>query len=182
MSFSSKSKVFRISNASIIDTTYGSYAYAPSSFLRQYAEHLIDREKTDKKTYSHIYISRRDSGNRQMTNEREIEETLSQIGFTIICLANASLSDQIRLFADADVVVSPHGAGLANIIFCKKGTKIVELTMDSYINPCFVRISQSLGLEHYLVVAPSIKKTNNKNNSIWHVDPFELKEIINRAS
>ena len=35
---------------------------------------------------------------------------------------------QARLFHSADVVIAPHGGALANLIFCRPGTRIIELT------------------------------------------------------
>ena len=36
--------------------------------------------------------------------------------------------DQINLFANAKIVLSPYGSGLANIVFCNPGTKVYEIS------------------------------------------------------
>ena len=38
-----------------------------------------------------------------------------------------SVEEQIKLFNDAQIVIGLHGAGLANLIWCNKYTKIIEL-------------------------------------------------------
>ena len=43
---------------------------------------------------------------------------------------NVTPRKQINLFSKADIVFSPTGSNLANIIFCRKGTKIYEIAPD----------------------------------------------------
>ena len=37
------------------------------------------------------------------------------------------MADQIRAFGEADVIVAPHGAALANLAFCSPGAALLEL-------------------------------------------------------
>ena len=37
-------------------------------------------------------------------------------------------SEQVDLFCNAEHIVGLHGAGLANIVFCQPGTRVIELT------------------------------------------------------
>ena len=48
-----------------------------------------------------------------------------------------TLAEQILAFAGARVIMSPHGAGLANLVFCRADTRVVELFNHAYFNPCF---------------------------------------------
>lgn len=56
-------------------------------------------------------------------------------------------ADQVLYFAKASLIVAAHGAALSNMLFCRPGTRIIEVT-------CGVRwaffdtISGLLGLEH----------------------------------
>ena len=45
------------------------------------------------------------------------------------------LRDQVKIFNNAEIIVGLHGAGFANLCFCKPGTKIIELrnTTDSKV-------------------------------------------------
>lgn len=52
---------------------------------------------------------------------------LNKYDFKILNLEDLSLMEQINLFNRASMIISAHGAGLANISFCKKGTTILEL-------------------------------------------------------
>jgi hypothetical protein len=74
-----------------------------------------------------IYINRHDADLRKLANEPELERALEGLGVTSVSLDGLPLVEQIELFASADLVIAPHGAGLANLAFCRAGTQVVEL-------------------------------------------------------
>lgn len=88
---------------------------------------LAEKEKTRR-----VYISRAAAGFRRVMNEPEIVARLQRRGFECLRLEDMTIDDQVRAFCEAKIVVGPHGAGLANILFCAPGTQIVELR-----NPTF---------------------------------------------
>ncbi len=75
-----------------------------------------------------IFISRKDAYSpRRILNEDEVFKYFEEKGFERYELSKLSVLEQIILFHNADIVVSEHGAGLANILFCKPKTKIIEI-------------------------------------------------------
>ncbi|NEP23036.1 tetratricopeptide repeat protein [Moorena sp. SIO3I6] len=98
-----------------------------------------------------IYISRAQARHRQVINETEVKELLSQFGFITIALESLSVKEQVALFASVKAIVAPHGAGLTNTVFCRPGTQIIELVSPSYVRTDYWMISQQLGLKHYYV-------------------------------
>ncbi|MDY0386293.1 MAG: glycosyltransferase family 61 protein [Methanolobus sp.] len=79
-----------------------------------------------------IYISRKDALYRKIMNEGEVEEYLKEMGFEIFQMSELSFLEQVKICAEAKVVISPHGAGLTNIVFCR-GAKILEMFSPSYL-------------------------------------------------
>jgi capsular polysaccharide biosynthesis protein len=77
-----------------------------------------------------LYISRRDARRRRLANEDEVFARLAPLGFERVSLDGLSFEDQARLFHEARLVVAPHGAGLANLVFSRPGTLLVELLAD----------------------------------------------------
>jgi len=95
-----------------------------------------------------IYISRRYSS-RSFANESRLEIELYKRGFKIVFLEQLKFRDQIVLFQNASVVIAPHGAGLANLVWCPSKTIIIEIFTSNVFNDCFTRLSSILGCDHY---------------------------------
>lgn len=94
-----------------------------------------------------LFISRQKS-RRKVVNEEEFFSALQEHGYEKIFLEDYSLQEQARLFHSAKSVVAFHGAGLTNIIFCQKGTEIVEIFSPDFIVTNFWTFSEQLGLAY----------------------------------
>jgi len=102
--------------------------------------------------YERIYVSRADARYRNVLNEHEVMAHLSALGFRSVSLSRLSVYEQAQIFASAQIIVSPHGAGLANLVFCQPGTKVVEFFSPLYVNPVFWILSNQVSLDyHYLL-------------------------------
>ena len=102
-----------------------------------------------------IYISRADASHRKVANSEEVHAMVSALGFEVIVLSRLSFIDQAKLFYTSDVIVGEHGAGLANLVFCRKGSKVIEIFSVFWIAPCCYAIARSAGLEYHVHVAES---------------------------
>lgn len=99
-----------------------------------------------------VYISRNDAKYRHVTNEAEIIEILKDLSFQIIELQFFSVAEQIALFLNAEVIIAPHGAGLANLVFCQPGTQVIELLAPGYVNVCYWALSQQVSIDYYYLI------------------------------
>jgi capsular polysaccharide biosynthesis protein len=129
------------------------------------------------KIYKKIYIDRSDSNysSRIIKNEYEIKKILLKKNFKIIKLTEYKFSEQIYLFMNAECIVSNHGAGLTNIIFCKKRTEIIEF-MGPYTKKIYMNISSILNLNYkYIIGDASPHKIKNQNTNIT----VDLKKLEN---
>lgn len=95
-----------------------------------------------------IYITREKAERRRVSNEAALWSHLEACGFVKVCLEELSWTEQINAFAHAKVIVAPHGAGLANLVFCQPGARVIELFNRSYVNPCFWRLASVVGLDY----------------------------------
>lgn len=93
-----------------------------------------------------IFISRSNTIERRIVNETETMEMLSKYDFELVRLEEYSLSQNSKMFNNADVIVSPHGAGLTDLIFCTDST-VVEL-FGSKIKPPYERLASVLNVEY----------------------------------
>ena len=119
-------------------------------FLRQTFLPLINLVATAK--LQKIYVSRARSKHRQLINEAEVSNLLKRQGFKTVFLEDMSVLEQVATFANAKVVIAPHGSGMTNLVFCSPNTKIIELFSPNYVRTDYWMISQQLQLQHYYVV------------------------------
>ena len=103
------------------------------------------------KPYRLIYISRNDALYRKIINEKEIEEYLKEIGFEIIQMSKLSFLKQVKICAEARIIVGPHGAGLSNTVFCSNA-KILEIYSQTYVHVGNWILANQLGNEYYYLL------------------------------
>jgi len=97
-----------------------------------------------------IYISRNDALYRKIINEEEVEDYLQELGFEILQMSELPFLEQVKICAEARIVVGPHGAGLSNIVFCQNA-KILEILSPSY-NVSFRILANQCGNEYYYLL------------------------------
>ncbi len=111
-------------------------------------------QSTDLSASELVYISRSKSS-RSLQCETDLENHLLKQGFDVLHLETLPIHEQIVRLQAAKVVVSPHGAGLSNILFLSKDARVIELSSGEWWWPCFRRMSGGLGLGYELIVLPS---------------------------
>ncbi len=109
---------------------------------------IIPANKTPANTK--IYIKR--ISNRKIANEQEFEDYISAQGFEIHSMEGLTIKKQAELFHQASIIISPHGAGLTNIVFCRPGTKIIEIFHSQTIFGHYYLMAGSLGMDYYPVL------------------------------
>jgi capsular polysaccharide biosynthesis protein len=92
-----------------------------------------------------LYASRREQSNRRLLNEAEVEALLAGLGFRIAVPGEMSVPEQIAAFSRARVVVAPHGAGLANMVFAPPGATLVEITSSAILHMDEFRMAAQAG-------------------------------------
>lgn len=126
-----------------------------------------------------IYIARSDTANRPVTNEAEIQEIATRLGYVCVAPGSMSVHDQVRLFRGARIVAGPHGAGLTNLAFCQPGTKVLELVQSTYMNPCMARIAQARGLSYRAeLVRVQGDSQDNVHRQAWTVNPRRFQTLL----
>jgi hypothetical protein len=120
-----------------------------------------------------LYISRKDATFRKIINEDEIVDLLVSNGFHILSLSEHDFEDQVLFFSAAKIIISPHGASLANLAFCEKGTRVIELFHPNYITPMYYSLSKILNLDYSYIIG--LKTNSNKLNYIVPLD--QLKKL-----
>lgn len=124
---------------------------------------------SEPKRFRRIFISRRNAVKRRLVNEGEIEALLQSEGFETVVLEGMSVIDQARLFAEAQFIVAPHGAGLANVVF-SQNAKVLEIFEPSWIWPTFCALSLDCNNDYHCVVGRTVAGVH------IHITPDEVRQ------
>lgn len=101
-----------------------------------------------------IYVTRGSAPRtRIVENEDEVLAALAPHGFERIDPAAMPVGEQIRAFAEAELIVAPHGAALANLAFAGSGAAVLELFAPDFVQGCYWKLASTVpGLRYrYLV-------------------------------
>jgi tetratricopeptide (TPR) repeat protein/capsular polysaccharide biosynthesis protein len=139
----------------------GTIKFLRQTFLPQTEQTQNNSNNQDERGL--IYVSRAKAKNRQLVNEVEVSQLLTASGFVTVFLEEMSFLEQITIFANAKIIVAPHGSGLTNLVFCSPNTKIVELFSPNYIRTDYWMISQQLSLHHYYIVGKNFSCPSLRN-------------------
>ena len=108
-----------------------------------------------------------------MLNEPDLIAQLEQHGFEIVDLESLPFKKQAELFMSATIIISPHGAGRANLVFCNPGSELIEILTSDYLNDYCKMAANNAGVKYRCMIFPSINKSYD-----YYVDiPAIMNEI-----
>jgi glycosyl transferase family 61 len=119
---------------------------------------LLERVDADPGARRRVYVSRGDAGDRRVLNEDAVVAALAELGFEAVTLGDLSFGAQLRLFAEAEIVIGAHGAGLANAVVTPESAWLLELVGDKVVNPMYAALASIVGARYgYVRVADSYR-------------------------
>jgi hypothetical protein len=96
--------------------------------------------------------TRREGPRRSVVNEAEVIALLESVGFEIVALEGRPVREQAAMFADAEVIVSAHGASLANLVFARAGARVIELMGKNVASAVYAEVSWLHGLQYEMIM------------------------------
>jgi len=99
-----------------------------------------------------LYISREDASKRRVVNEREVLSLVEPMGFEKAVLSGLTFQEQVKLFSEAAVIIAPHGASLANIVFAPSTATVIELFHPRYVHWCYWLICCCVGQTYHAIL------------------------------
>lgn len=127
-----------------------------------FVQPILAEDKGDEPVAERIYISRGDANQRRVVNEEELLKVLEKYNFKIVRLAGLPFRKQVKYFNQANIIIAPHGANMANLVFCNKNAKVFEFFAEPYVMPLYNEISLRKGLEYHYQVYPDPNFPKNK--------------------
>ena len=128
-----------------------------------------------------IYIRREDANYRKILNEADLISKLRKLEFEIINPHHFEILEQMKIFSNAELILAPHGSNLSNIIFCRKDTKIIEISPDlnnlyeKNIANRYKDIADNLSLEFQTIKADSVDVVKHSELSKKYIHSKILK-------
>ncbi len=124
-----------------------------------------------------IYLTRGGDAKRLVRNEAEVRACMEGWGAATVDCARHSFAEQAALFANADLIVAPHGAALANTVFARPGARLLEIFANANNQKCYWMIAHHNRLRYHYLMAQPAAHSGNPN----HTDMIIPIEKLNRA-
>lgn len=114
--------------------------------------------------------------NRNIENIDEIEDLLDARGIELMNVTGMTFAQQAKVFANAELIVAPTGAALANMIFAPAGCRIVVLAAayDGATYDYFHHIAHLLGHDLSFVVGPQVEDNSYHMNRDYVISVVDL--------
>ena len=126
-----------------------------------------------------LYIDRSDSKLKHysISNQDKLINFLKTKGYRDFKLSKLNLFEQIYLFNSSKYIIGPHGAGFANLTFCKSSTKVYEiLNANQSYRSAIQTVCKHLNLKHKKIIITKRNNQNSEYNMTVDIDAF--KKII----
>jgi len=114
-----------------------------------------------------VWIGRAGIRGRATVNEADIQDYLARKGFQVFDPAGKSIAEQIAFFADVEVLVTPGGAALTNLLFCPDETKVVILSTAFHYHETYTALAAIIGQPCWVCLGSS--ETRPNPYLIWSV-------------
>ena len=132
-------------------------------------------------TKKRIFLSRQGQPRGHITNMTELQVLLDLYGIEIIDAGNESFEGQVDCFSAANLILAPHGAGLANMVFAES-CHVVEIVCGSKRNAdFFYHTAIEFGLSYETAFCDRDYEYEAGSTNIeeaWKIDIDELNQKI----
>tara|TARA_A100000164_G_scaffold236809_1_gene210304 strand:- start:28 stop:1125 length:1098 start_codon:yes stop_codon:yes gene_type:complete len=124
----------------------------PKWIINQNRKNFLNISKKNLKKKIFLDRSQSKYNHCQIANINDIMKLIVEKKFHIAKPEHLSFKKQINLFRDSSIIIGAHGAAFSNIIFCKPGTKIIEIIPSDHPNRKCERISKILRLRYFRII------------------------------
>ena len=129
-----------------------------------------------------IFIRREGSNYRKILNESDLIEILRKNDFEIINPNHFEILDQMKIFSNSELIISPHGSNLTNLIFCNNSTKIFEISpkfnkpYEVNIADRYKNLSELCNISYTKVIADTVDVTDHSKIASKYINKNVLEE------
>jgi capsular polysaccharide biosynthesis protein len=137
-----------------------------ADLLREVVDRVIGPASQFETNGSVIWLGRSDRDVRQLSNEKEVIETIRRKfpKLQVIIPGDLAIEDQVTVLSKARIIFSPHGAQATNLIWAKKLESFIEISVTEELID-YKSICKVLGIEYHRVVSIGDKTYNGANHA-----------------
>ncbi|MDR3403929.1 MAG: glycosyltransferase 61 family protein [Chthoniobacter sp.] len=161
----------------VASTTLSLHISYPTAVARPIFDALRFRFGSATAPARKLFISRQSFAHRLFVNREEVEALATGMGFEIVRPEEMPVGDQVRMFAEAKVVVGEAGAALANVGFCHPGAAVLEIQTERFGDSWIRSTCLLMGLRWHVFHAPNVPAPPGTELA-YHVDPAEFRDAI----
>lgn len=107
---------------------------------------------------------------RGLLDEQALADRLASLGYVTIEPEFMTAEEQIRLFAGADRIVAIGGAGLFNTVFCRAGTRLMDIESTALYLDAHSNIFAGCGLDYGLMIGREDAADSSLAHKRWSID------------
>ena len=156
----------------------GTFWLQDAGLLRKVRAVILDFYKlTEVAPHRKIYVSRARAKIRRLVNEELLHEVLETNGFEVVFFEGMLFEEQVRLVAEAAVLVGVHGANLTNMLFMAPATKLVELINESNRNLAYYKLAACCSIDYYCLTCQNADAVVS-NDSDFLVDVPAFTKLV----
>ena len=143
---------------------------------------ILTNSPKSKSYYGKIIVSRERTVCRRLMDGESIHAHLEDKGFTKVILEDYSLAEQAMIFYSANTIIMPTGGGLANLVFCRPDTTVIELFNPCYMPTFSLLLANQLKLKYIALVGDSLTDSGNNSDAGASQDiRISIERLLNYA-
>ena len=147
------------------------------NLLADYEKHNYD---SDKDTYSKtekLFLAR--NNYRNLVNYAEVESYFIKKGYKVVYPHMLSLTEKIKLFKNALLIVGPMSSGFTNVIFSRRGTKVLMMmNFQKVFESYFGFVVDNFGIDITNICGTDVKSTDF--NSSYYIPLSKIMEACDK--
>jgi capsular polysaccharide biosynthesis protein len=185
-------QAYQFRSAIVSNILDASNTRAPNPASLLWVNTLPDRKPAAPDSGIRVFVKRSESGNlssRTISTEPDLIRVMKAEGFQVVEPAKMRFDEQIDAFRQARVIVSAHGSTFANLVFCRPGTKVLDLMPDSWVgvrgnslrDVWASRLCSVMQLDYSVLLCPSrILRTHATGNPtiVYEAHPSAVSKCI----
>jgi hypothetical protein len=120
-----------------------------------------------------LFIDRSLAKRRKIANQKALEPVLAERGFEIVQWEQLSMPEQVRLAAQTEIMVGPHGTSLLNSVYSEPGIKVLEIFNPIWWDAATLRQCCLMGHEFWYCFGENVSADYDTS-----IDPRKLARVL----